>query len=86
MNFISFKQYVELREGLLLPDRPPAKGVSRINPFPTTNAHRRRLKAKPAKTPNAFPPTVRRVAEIVPNKIIPKLKPNKPLKPHPPLQ
>ena len=73
MNFIPFKVYVELREGALLPDRPPAKGLSRINPFPTTNAHRRRLVPKPARKPNPFPPTVRPVAEIVPPKLIPKL-------------
>lgn len=72
-HFISFRQYVRLREGLNLPDRPPAKGLSRINPFPTTNAHRRRLVPKPARTPNPFPPTVRPVAEIVPPKLIPKL-------------
>ncbi|MFO0800491.1 MAG: hypothetical protein U0804_23740 [Gemmataceae bacterium] len=63
MNFITFKQYVELREGLLLPDRPPAKGLSRIHPFPTTDAHRRRLKPKPVKVANPFTPTIRPVAK-----------------------
>ncbi len=77
MHFISFREYVELREGLHLPDRPTAKGLSRINPFPTTNAHRRRLVPKPARKPNPFPPTVRPVAEIVPPRLIPKL-----FKPH----
>lgn len=72
MNFLSFKQYVELREGLLLPDRPPAKGMTRINPFPTTDAQRRRLKPKPVKA-NPFPPTIRPVRQIVPNSVIPKL-------------
>ncbi len=42
--------------------------MSRINQFPTTNAHRRRLK------PNLFPPTDRTVAEIVPQKAIRQLK------------
>src|SRR5262245_2340342 len=56
----TFREFVAMQEGLLAPDRPPAKGLSRINPFPTTNAHRRRLK------PNSFPPTVRPVAEVVP--------------------
>jgi len=74
MNFLSFKQYVEMREGLLLPDRPPAKGLTRINPFPTTDAHRRRLKPKPVKAPNPFKPTVRPVRQVVPNNLIPKLE------------
>lgn len=73
MNVLTFKQYVEIREGLLLPDRPPAKGLTRINPFPTTDAHRRRLKPKPVKALNPFKPTVRPVAQVVPNNLIPKL-------------
>jgi hypothetical protein len=75
MNFTTFKQYVELREGLLLPDRPPAKGLTRINPFPTTDTHRRRLKPKPMKAPNPFQPTVHPVRQVVPNSLIPKLYP-----------
>jgi hypothetical protein len=73
MKPISFKQFIEMQEGLILPDRPPAQGLSRINPFPTTNAHRRRLVSKPARKPNPFPPTVRAVAEVVPPSLIPKL-------------
>lgn len=76
MNFPTFKQYVEMREGVLLPNRPPAKGLSRINPFPTTNARRRRIMPKPARPSNPFPPTVRPVSEVVPRKLIPKLPPN----------
>lgn len=72
MNFITFKQYVEMREGLLLPDRSPAKGLSRINLFPTTDAHRRRLKPKPVKAPKPFKPTVRPVTQVVPQNLIPK--------------
>lgn len=75
MNFPTFKQYVEMREGVLLPDRPPAKGLSRINPFPTTNTHRRRLKPKPFRRPYPFPRTVQAVPEVVPQKLIPKLRP-----------
>jgi hypothetical protein len=66
---MTFREFVAMREGLNLPDRPPSKGLSRINPFPTTNAHRRRIKSNP------FPPTVLRVAEIVPQNLIPKLRP-----------
>ncbi len=72
MNFPTFRQYVEMREGLLLSDRAPAKGISRINPFPTTDAHRRRFKPKPAKVANPFPPTVRPVPQVVPQNLIPK--------------
>lgn len=75
MDFPTFKQYVEMREGVLLPDRPPAKGLSRINSFPTTNARRRRIIPKQARPMNLFPPTVRPVAEVVPQKLIPKLAP-----------
>jgi hypothetical protein len=44
---MSFKEFVAMKVGLLLPARPPAKGLSRINPFPTTNAHRKRMKPCP---------------------------------------
>jgi hypothetical protein len=64
---MTFSEFIAIREGLNLPDRPPAKGLSRINPFPTTNAHRRRMNPKPLR------PTVRGVAEIVPPSMIPKL-------------
>jgi hypothetical protein len=37
------------------------------------------------KPPKLFPPTVQKGKEIVPNKLIPKLKPMTPLKPRPPL-
>jgi hypothetical protein len=77
MDFPTFKQYVQMREGVLLPDRPPAKGLSKINPFPTTNAHRRRLKPKPIRRPNPFPPTVQAAPEVVPQKLIPKLRPGR---------
>jgi hypothetical protein len=72
MNYITFKKYVEMREGLLLPDRPPANGLSRINPFPTTAAHRRRIKPKQPKVGQTFPPTVRAVTQVVPQNLIPK--------------
>lgn len=73
MNFLTFKQYIEIREGLLLADRPPATGLSRINPFPTTDAHRRRLKPMPVKASNPFKPTLRPIAQVVPNNLIPRL-------------
>ena len=66
---MTFREFVAMMEGLLAPDRPPATGLPRINAFPTTNAHRRRIK------PDSFPPTVRPVAEVVPPHLIPKLTP-----------
>ena len=59
---LNFREFFAMKEGLLAPDRPPAKGL----PFPTTNAHRRRIKT------NSFPPTVRPVAAVVPPHMIPK--------------
>jgi hypothetical protein len=66
---MTFREFVAMQEGLLAPDRPPAKGLPRLNAFPTTNVHRRRLK------PTSFPPTVRPVAEVVLPHLIPKLAP-----------
>ena len=66
---MTFREFVAMKEGLLAPDRPPAKGLPRINAFPTTNAHRHRIKT------NSFPPTARSVAEVVPPNMIPKLTP-----------
>ena len=37
---ISFRDYVLLREGILLPDRPPSPGLPRINVSPFTNRRR----------------------------------------------
>ncbi len=73
MKDMTFKDWLAQQdEGLLLPDRPPRKGMPRINPFPTTDARRVRLRPSPVKK---FKPTVQKVKEIVPNKLIPKLKP-----------
>jgi hypothetical protein len=47
MRFLSFKEYVVAREGLLLPSRPAAPGLSRINTTPLGNARRARLVANP---------------------------------------
>ena len=76
MNLITFSEWLARRnEGLLLPDRPPLKGMSRINPFPCTDQERKRLHVKLIKPAKLFPPTVKKVAEIVPQKMIVKLKP-----------
>lgn len=72
-DMMTLKEFMAMQEGVFLPDRPIRKGLSKLNPLPTTNAHRKRLHAKPGKPSQPFAPTVRRVAEIVPNKLIPKL-------------
>jgi hypothetical protein len=66
---MNFKEFLAMREGLLAPDKPPMKGLSRINPFPTTNAHRRRLQPKPVTASNAFRPTV---AQVIPQNFVAK--------------
>lgn len=76
MTNTTFKDWLAQHdEGFLLPDRPPLKGMSRINTFPSTDAQRKALHVKPAKKPKPFAPTVRAVKEIVPQKVIPKVKP-----------
>jgi hypothetical protein len=76
MEFLTFSEWLARRdEGLLLPDRPPLKGMPRINTTPFTDAQRKRLHVKPVKPPKPFAPTIRKVAEIVPQKLIPKMKP-----------
>jgi hypothetical protein len=75
MKFMSFTEYVARRdEGLLLPKRPLAKGLPKINAFPATDSHRRRLKVRPVKPPNPFAPTVKGVADIVPQRLVARLK------------
>jgi hypothetical protein len=74
MKYMSFKEWLAQHdEGYMIPDRPPLKGMSRINPLPVTNAHRKRLHPKPVKLTNPFRPTVRKVIEVVPQRLIPKL-------------
>jgi hypothetical protein len=53
----------------------------RINAFSTTVKHRKRLHVKRAKKPKPFAPTIRKVAEIVPQKVIRQLKPMPPRRP-----
>jgi hypothetical protein len=62
-------------QGLLLPDSPPLQGMPEINRMPGTDTQRKRPHPRKVKPPNSFAPTVQKVREIVPNKLIPKLKP-----------
>lgn len=74
MKYTTFKEWLAQHdEGVLLPSRPPLKGLPRINTTPFTDAQRKRFQPKPVKKVKPFAPTVQRVKEIVPNKLIPKL-------------
>ncbi|MBY0528408.1 MAG: hypothetical protein K2R98_33765 [Gemmataceae bacterium] len=76
MMHTTFKEWLAQHdEGFLLPDRPPLKGLPRLNTTPFTDAQRRRFHPKKVKTIKPFSPTIQKVKEIVPNKMIPKLKP-----------
>jgi len=76
MKHMTFKGWLAQHdEGFLLPDRPPLKGMARINATPYSDAQRKQLHPKKVKPPKLFAPTVRAVKEIVPNMLIPKLKP-----------
>jgi hypothetical protein len=71
MKHTTFKEWLARRdEGFLLPDRPPLKGMPKINSALGTDAKRKRLHPKKVKPPKFFPPTVRAVKEIVPNKAL----------------
>jgi hypothetical protein len=75
MKHTTFSQWLARRdEGSLLPDHPPLKVMSRINTATGTDAQRKRLHPKKVKPPKLFPPTVRKVKEIVPNKLILTIK------------
>jgi hypothetical protein len=73
MGAMSFREYLTMREGLWLPDKKAVPGMSRINPFPATQAQLKRIRAKPTPTPKPFKPTVQPVANVVLSKMIPKL-------------
>lgn len=76
MKYTTFSEWLAQRdEGFLLPDRPPLMGMPRINTTPFTDAQRKRFQPKPVKKFKPFAPTIQKVKEIVPNKMIPKLKP-----------
>jgi hypothetical protein len=74
MKLPTFLEWLTRRdEGRLLPTRPPLKGMIRINAFPTTDTHRKRLHPKPVKKPKPFAPTVHKVTEIVPQMFVAKI-------------
>ena len=74
MMHTTFKEWLAQRdEGFLLPDRPPLKGLPRINATFGTDAQRKRFQPKPVKKPKPFAPTIRKVKEIVPPKFVAKV-------------
>lgn len=74
MEPISFREFVQMQEGLMPPFRI-AVPTTKINPFPVTQGRLKRMATKPTKGPDPFPPTVRPVAEVVPPKFVAKIKP-----------
>jgi hypothetical protein len=79
MKYTTFKEWLCQRdEGYLLPNRPPLNSMLRLNAFPATDDARKGLHTKLVKPPKPFAPTVRKVTEIVPAKLIPKMKPTSP--------
>jgi hypothetical protein len=76
MKHTTFKEWLAQRdEDYLTPDRPPLMGLPRINTTPFTDAQRKKFQPQKVKSIKPFSQTVPKVKEIVPNKMIPKLKP-----------
>jgi hypothetical protein len=73
MKLPTFAEYVAALEGVLSASRPPLKGMSKINVTAFTNARRKRMWARPKPATDPFAPTVRPVAQVVPQHLIPKL-------------
>jgi hypothetical protein len=60
----TFQEWLSVREGLWLPDKAAIPGMSRLNPFPTTQKHlKAHAPAKP-KPPNPFKPTIAKVGGV----------------------
>jgi hypothetical protein len=49
MWFTTFKEYVEMRDALRMLDKRALPIQARINPWPTTSAHRQKLVPRPSK-------------------------------------
>lgn len=67
-------------EGLLLPDKPRWKGMSRLNPWPCTNAERRKLLGlgRRVKKPDPFALTIPAVRQVAPPPKLPAFRPPTP--------
>ena len=47
MGFATFREYVQMREGLWLADKNAVPGMSKLNPFPATQTKLKRIAPKP---------------------------------------
>jgi hypothetical protein len=54
MCFVTFQDYLAMREGLLLPDKPVLPSGSKINPFPAPASRLRQLLKRPARSFRQF--------------------------------
>jgi hypothetical protein len=74
MMHTTFKEWLARRdEGFILPDRPPLKGMPKINTTPLTDAQRKWIQPKPVKKAKPFSRTIRKMKEFVPQKYLAKL-------------
>jgi hypothetical protein len=55
MKFMTFKKYLGLREGVLLPDRPVTAGKSRLNTLPATQSRLKGLRTQPVQATVRLP-------------------------------
>ena len=60
-RMMTFSEWRALREGLWLADKNAMQGMSRLNPFPTTQAHLKKIRGKPIEPAK---PTKIRVAGV----------------------
>lgn len=72
MEEMSFRAYLQLKERASPPFAVPA---TQISPFPATQARLKRMAAKPVRAPDPFSPTVQPVAQVVPEKLVRKVRP-----------
>lgn len=64
-QLLTFSEWLALRtEGLWMPDKNAVPGMSKINPFPATQARLKGMTPKKPKAPQPFKPTVAPVGAI----------------------
>jgi hypothetical protein len=64
-RLLKFSEWLALRtEGLLLPNQNAVPGMSKINPFPATQARLKGIAPKKPKAPQPFKPTVAPVGAL----------------------
>ncbi len=73
MRYQTFAEYVAVREGLLLPDRPITPGGLKINPFPATQPSLGGVKVTKPKKPRSLLPIQFKPVQFKPL-TVPKLK------------